>query len=110
MCFLAEKDIPESILSFVEDEIERDEAIAALQAYAFITKREDDTAFDIHRLVHLAMRNHLKGEYTTESVTMMVQHLCEIYPFPEYKNQGIWMRYMPHVLTAAEMIETSADK
>jgi ppGpp synthetase/RelA/SpoT-type nucleotidyltranferase len=110
MCFLAEKDIPESLLPFAEDEIERDEAIAALQAYAFITKREDDTAFDIHRLVRLAMRNHLKGEDTTESVTMMVQHLCEIYPFPEYENRDIWMRYMPHLLTAAEVHEESADK
>ncbi|CAH0051149.1 unnamed protein product [Clonostachys solani] len=109
-CFLAEKDIPESILPFREDEIERDEAIAALQAYAFITKREDDTAFDIHRLVRLAMRNHLKEEDRIEAVTTMAQHLSKIYPFPQHENRGIWMRYMPHVLTAAEMLEQSADK
>ncbi|CAH0017149.1 unnamed protein product [Clonostachys rhizophaga] len=110
ICFLAERDIPESLLPFGEDEIERDEAIAALKAYAFITKREDDAAFDIHRLVRLAIRNHLKGEDRTEAATIMVQHLSNIYPFPEHENRGIWMRYMPHVLTAAEVHEMSADK
>ncbi|CAG9990553.1 unnamed protein product [Clonostachys byssicola] len=110
ICFLAEKDIPESLLPFEEDEIERDKATAALKAYAFITKRENAAAFDIHRLVRLAMRNHLRREERIEAITSVVQHLSKIYPFPWHENRSIWTRYMPHTLTVAAVCEESTDE
>ncbi|RYP17801.1 hypothetical protein DL767_009943 [Monosporascus sp. MG133] len=69
ICFLAEKDIPISLLPSRKDELEegeeeedeeeedeendeleKDEAIGILKGYAFILERKDPDAFDIHRL------------------------------------------------------------
>jgi hypothetical protein len=36
------------------------EAIGTLKAYAFITQRDSQDFYDIHRLVQIAMRNWLK--------------------------------------------------
>jgi len=61
MCFLAEKDIPVSLLPEADDELEMVEAIATLKAYAFIGPRKGEDSFDMHRLVRLAMQNWLAG-------------------------------------------------
>ncbi|RYP81620.1 hypothetical protein DL770_005828 [Monosporascus sp. CRB-9-2] len=45
-----------------KDELEKDEAIGILKGYAFILERENPDAFDIHRLVRLAMRNWIKEQ------------------------------------------------
>ena len=64
MYFPGEKDIPASSLLPADNELEAAEATGTLKAYAFITQREDQDSFDVHRLVRLAMRNWLeeKGE------------------------------------------------
>ena len=62
LCFLAEEDIPMSLLPLANDEIKADEAIGALTAYAFITQREAEESFDIHRLVRLATQNWVDGK------------------------------------------------
>ncbi|KAH8671374.1 hypothetical protein BX600DRAFT_411360 [Xylariales sp. PMI_506] len=112
ICFLAEKDIPKSILppGDTKDEMEKDQAIAILEGYAFISPRKDENSFDIHRLVRLAMRNTLKVEDRVETVTNVVRHLSKVYPFPQHENRNVWMGYMPHILTAVEVGQESADK
>ncbi|KAJ4299611.1 hypothetical protein N0V90_004857 [Kalmusia sp. IMI 367209] len=50
MSFLA-KDIPKSLLPPGEDELELEEAIGTLKAYAFITERTDQRSYEMHRLV-----------------------------------------------------------
>ncbi|RYP11797.1 hypothetical protein DL767_010722 [Monosporascus sp. MG133] len=45
-----------------KDELEKDEAIGILKGYAFILERKNPDAFDIHRLVRLAMRNWIKEQ------------------------------------------------
>jgi hypothetical protein len=62
ICFLAERDIPISLLPPADDEIEKDEGVGTLEAYGFITRREDGGSIDIHRLVRLAMWNWLRQE------------------------------------------------
>jgi hypothetical protein len=56
MCFLAEKDIPASMLP-PADELEADEAISTLKAFVFITEQASHDSYDAHRLVRLAMQN-----------------------------------------------------
>ncbi|RYC80729.1 hypothetical protein BFJ63_vAg16388 [Fusarium oxysporum f. sp. narcissi] len=62
MCFLAEKDIPVLLLPPADDEIDADEAIGTLKAYAFISQRDGSSSFDIHRLVQLAVPELVGGE------------------------------------------------
>ncbi|KAI1159422.1 hypothetical protein F5B18DRAFT_587349 [Nemania serpens] len=106
ICFLAEKDIPRSLLPGGRDNLDADEAIGILKGYAFLTEHKDEESFDIHRLVRLAMRNWIqdKGE-RKEWVTYGVQQLSLCFPFPEHENRSVWFRYLPHARTALECQE-----
>ncbi|KAK3935926.1 putative kinesin light chain [Diplogelasinospora grovesii] len=110
MCFLAEKDIPESLLSPARN-TQTVEAIGALKAYAFITQREGRDTFDVHRLVRLAMQNWLdKGGELEECITRAIQRLAEAFPFPEHENRDVWVKYLPHAQTALEFRKGSSDE
>ncbi|KAI0380584.1 TPR-like protein [Hypomontagnella monticulosa] len=96
MCLLAEEDIPLSLLPQLS-KLRAAEAIGTLKAYAFITERNERNSFDIHRLVHLAMRNWLQcGREWRKWITKAFQRLTDEYPYPDLENQDVWMRYLPH--------------
>ncbi|KAI8622908.1 TPR-like protein [Xylariaceae sp. FL1651] len=96
ICFLAEKDIPLSLLP-VASRIKMIKAVSTLQAYTFIVERSTPDVFDVHRLVRLAIKNWLQekgelGEWTTN----VIQRLTEVYPCPKHENRKTWMKYLPH--------------
>jgi hypothetical protein len=111
MSFLAEKEIPKSLLPSGNGMLESYEAIGTLKAYAFITERAGQESYDIHRLVRLAMRNWLamEGELNACVITVL-QQLDKVFPFPEYENRVVWVRYLPHTLAALEFRDHSTDK
>ncbi|OAQ69057.1 kinesin light [Pochonia chlamydosporia 170] len=104
MSLLAEKDIPKSLLPTAR-KIEALEAIGTLKAYAFITQREGQDSFDMHRLVRLAMQNWLKNEGLKSCVSSAIQQLDQAFPFPEHENRDMWMKYLPHARAALEFRE-----
>ena len=108
-CFLAEKDIPPSLLPFNNDEQARDEAVGILEGYAFISVREQARSLDIHRLVRLATRNWINAEWEA-CCTKAIQQLAKVYPYPEHENRQTWARYMPHVEMALQVYEQCTDK
>ncbi|KAK1240245.1 hypothetical protein MKX08_007687 [Trichoderma sp. CBMAI-0020] len=110
MCFLAEKEIPASLLWTAGDELEADEAIGALKAYAFITERADQKLYDMHRLVRLAIHSWLEndGEFGT-CVVATLRQLNKVFPCPDYKNRRDWVQLLPHALTALKFGEYSTD-
>ncbi|KAK6444220.1 hypothetical protein FP744_10000468 [Trichoderma asperellum] len=91
MCFFAEKEIPASLLRTADDELEADEAIGALKAYAFITERAGQELYDMHRLVRLAIHSWLEneGEFKT-CVTATLHQLDKVFPFPRHENRADW--------------------
>ncbi|KAI5460912.1 hypothetical protein BGZ63DRAFT_388024 [Mariannaea sp. PMI_226] len=99
MSFLAEKEIPRSLLPRAADtnELQADEAIGVLKAYAFITQRGDQDLFDVHRLVHLVMRSWLEenGEQQ-ECASEVAQHVAKTFPVPRHENRNVWIMYLPH--------------
>ncbi|KAH7215414.1 hypothetical protein DER44DRAFT_820271 [Fusarium oxysporum] len=111
MCFLAEKDIPVSLLPPADDEINADEAIGTLKAYAFINQRGGSSSFDIHRLVRLAVQNWLeeKGERGAV-ITTVIQRLAAAFVSPKHENRGVWMQYLPHAQTALESQKYCRDE
>ncbi|GIK03993.1 hypothetical protein Aspvir_008068 [Aspergillus viridinutans] len=111
ICFLAGKEIPVSLLPPASDQLEADEAIGILKAYAFITNRDSHDSFDMHRLVRLATRNWLdeEGEHE-ECVTEVIQRLVQAVPYPESDNKNTWIKYLPHLEAALGSREGSADK
>ncbi len=103
MSFFAEKDIPRSLLPPADDELQVDEAIGVLKAYAFITQRKEQDLFDIHRLVHLVMRNWLRenGEQQ-EYASEVMQYVAKTFPFPKHENRDMWMKYLLHAQTVLD--------
>ncbi|RKL04917.1 hypothetical protein BFJ70_g17166 [Fusarium oxysporum] len=111
MCFLAERDIPISLLPPANDEMETEEALGTLEAYGFITRREEGESLDMHRLVRLAMWNWLRQEgQARQRYCDVVQRLDEVFPSPEHENREIWMRYMAHAQRVVESDEECEDE
>ncbi|KAI3573626.1 Tetratricopeptide repeat-domain-containing protein, partial [Fusarium oxysporum f. sp. albedinis] len=110
MCFLAEKEIPASLLPPADDEMERDEAIGILKAYAFVSERSESNLFDMHQLVRLAMRNWLENEKKLEGcITAVVQRLAFMFPSPTHENRDMWLKYLPHGRMALDLSEVVDD-
>ncbi|KAF3026493.1 hypothetical protein E8E14_013304 [Neopestalotiopsis sp. 37M] len=109
ICFLAEKDIPTTLLLYEKDEEARDEALGILEGYAFISIQNQRDAFDIHRLVRLAARNWVKQEWDV-CYTKAIQRLAKVYPLPKHENRQTWMAYMPHAQVALIDHQQCKDK
>jgi hypothetical protein len=102
MSFLSEKNIPLSILP-PHDDLEANRAIGALQAYTFVTAREDREFVDMHRLVRLAIRNWLedRGE-DKESYEHVQARMSVLFGAADYGNQTEGARYIPHCHTVVD--------
>lgn len=75
------------------------EAVGVLKAYSFVSERSGNETFDLHRLVHFAMRNWLKrdgklSDWTTKTLT----RIEGVFPDDDYRNRALWNAYMPHAL------------
>ena len=91
------KDVPQSLLPPSPSRRKQTEAIRTLDAYSFITKHSEDEAFDVHRLVHLAMRGWLRKERVLPQWTeKAVLRLNDVFPDNDYRNRKIWRRYLTH--------------
>ncbi|KAK0639874.1 hypothetical protein B0T16DRAFT_383637 [Cercophora newfieldiana] len=110
MCFLAGKDIPQSLLP-PAGRLKTVEAIGTLKAYAFISQRDESDTYDVHRLVQISMLSWLsqKGE-RKEWTTKVLQRLDDAFPFPEHENREEWMGYLPHTQHALGLRKGIDDK
>ncbi|KAF2201833.1 kinesin light chain [Delitschia confertaspora ATCC 74209] len=106
MACTANNDIPTSMLLPSPSKVEQIEAIGILKAYTFITERDTQKAFDVHPLVHLAMRGWLKANnqwnYWTERTLL---RLVDIVPLGDYNTREIWTTYLPHALDVVYLPE-----
>ncbi|KAH7029852.1 putative kinesin light chain [Microdochium trichocladiopsis] len=111
ICYFEEKDIPLALLAAEGDEMERDEALSTLKAYAFIKDRENPDRFDIHRLVRLTMRNWLqsRGEQSRQ-VTEVTHQLWMVFPVPSLGNREVWTAFLPHAHAALVFRNECTDK
>ena len=91
--------------------MQQEESIVMLKACVFITERQSHQdsqhqrgrsqrhtkAFDVHPLLHLAMRNWMKASdqwnYWGEKVST---RLVEIVPYGDHDTRDIWTAYLPH--------------
>jgi len=99
LCFMscvAQQDIPLSLLP-PATKLKQLEAIGTLSSYAFITKRNGQDSYEIHRLVQIAMHNWLKtkGQMSLWSGKALIQ-VVKVFPFPEHENRATWTTYLPH--------------
>ena len=97
MSCIENKAIPRSMLPTVEPEERMVHAIGTLRAYAFVTKRADTDSYDMHRLVHLAIKVWLdKQDALQKAKEEATIHLAESFPSDDYTNRATWREYFPH--------------
>tara|TARA_R110002003_G_scaffold95_1_gene7240 strand:- start:19322 stop:21166 length:1845 start_codon:yes stop_codon:yes gene_type:complete len=103
MSCIAAKDIPISLLPPAESAKQALDAIGTLTAYSFVTKHKTGQFLDLHRLVHLAIRNWLRrmdilGQWAAKAL----QRLAEVFPDNDHKNRSVWRMYLPHARSVLE--------
>lgn len=118
---IANNDIPDSILPGEGPQLEQTKAIGTLKAYAFVTEpmfagdkyefqqaqtQRPKISFNVHPLVHLAMRGWLKSQ---SQWLKWVEK--EIVPFGDHRTREMWTPYLPHakyVMGVPEIFEQDA--
>jgi tetratricopeptide (TPR) repeat protein len=75
----------------------REDAIRMLDKYALITRRPAESALDVHRLVHQALRKRLQVQgrlvqWTQRTITQLLQ----VFPDSDHGNRSKWRRLLPH--------------
>ncbi|KAL4867588.1 hypothetical protein BDV12DRAFT_186521 [Aspergillus spectabilis] len=89
MACIEPTEIPESLLPLPQGESRKAfvESIGVLEGYAFVTRRPTKS-FDLHQLVHLAMRNWLrKSRSLSEWTLTTLTRLEEIFPDNDHTNR-----------------------
>ncbi|EUC50143.1 hypothetical protein COCMIDRAFT_82712 [Bipolaris oryzae ATCC 44560] len=93
---VASKDIPFDL--FDDENIrERENAIHLLSKYGLVTRRPEDSALDLHRLVHCALQEWLQQQNQfQEQIDYAIRRLLQIFPEDDYQNMSKWRRLFPH--------------
>jgi tetratricopeptide (TPR) repeat protein len=131
MACTTNSDIPATMLRTEGNEVEHTEALGTLKAYAFITERQPQRrenrdqqestqkpteTYDVHPLVHLAMRNWLKAhnqwlDWTAKTTT----RLLELIPRDGYNvtdvwsTREVWAAYIPHAMHVVDISEVCEE-
>jgi tetratricopeptide (TPR) repeat protein len=91
------KAIPRSILPTIRPEARLVDAIGTICSYSFMVKRDNEEVFDMHRLVHLAIRIWLDRDGRRVGIRKKaIEHVAEVFPSNDYENRNIWREYLPH--------------
>ena len=89
---------------------EKKAAVEILNKYALITKRPASSAAEVHRLVHLAVRNYLREQDLLDQWSRKaVVGLAENFPSTSHENRSKWRRLMPHAKYALAYSLTEQD-
>jgi hypothetical protein len=92
------KDIPLDLLDAASPQA-REDAIKVLDRYALVIRRPAESALDVHRLVHDALRKRLKAEgRLQERMQCTVTQLLRVFPNDNHSNRSKWRRLLPHAL------------
>jgi hypothetical protein len=97
MAFMEPKDIPLSMLPIAESQTKFHDMIGILESYGLVTRRTDSQSLDIHRLVHLATRNWLRGrnEFQFHWETALAW-LAEVLARVDDYDLTLLKSYIPH--------------
>jgi tetratricopeptide (TPR) repeat protein len=103
------KDIPLDLLEAASPQV-REDAVRLLDKYALVTRRPAESAFDVHRLVHQALRKRLRVQGGLRQWTQRtIIQLLRVFPNDDHSNRSKWRRLLPHAQYALSHSVTDAD-
>jgi tetratricopeptide (TPR) repeat protein len=75
----------------------REDAIRMLDKYALVTRRPAESALDVHRLVHQALRKRVQVQGRLQERTKRtIAQLLRVFPDDDHSNRSKWRRLLPH--------------
>jgi tetratricopeptide (TPR) repeat protein len=75
----------------------KENAVKLLDKYSLITRRPADSALDLHRLVHQALRERLEMQGQLIQCTQRtITQLLRVFPNSGDSNRSKWRRLLPH--------------
>ncbi|KAF2186641.1 kinesin light chain [Zopfia rhizophila CBS 207.26] len=99
-----QKDIPLELLT-ASSHRKREDAIRILNSYALITRRPAESAIDIHRLVHRALRDWLQEQKSLgQWAQKAIKGLLGVFPNNSHGSRSKWRRLLPHAKYALSHI------
>jgi nucleoside phosphorylase/tetratricopeptide (TPR) repeat protein len=99
MACINPRDVPQSLLPEAPSKKRKIDAIGLLKAFSFVSEQVGNRTLSLHRLVHLSTRNWLRREQQLGlQIQKTANHLNQIFPDNDYKNQMLWREYLPHAL------------
>jgi hypothetical protein len=88
----------------------REDAIKVLDKYALVTRRPAESALDVHRLVHQALRERLQVQGWLQHWTQhTIIQLLQVFPDNDHNNRSKWRRLLPHAQYALLHSEKEDD-
>ncbi|KAE8319024.1 hypothetical protein BDV41DRAFT_285697 [Aspergillus transmontanensis] len=103
MACINPQNIPQSLLPPAKSKIKMVKALGLLSAYSFISDQAKDSPLNLHRLVHLATRNWMRGnQQFTLYIRKTAERLTEIFPNNDHTKRNLWRSYLPHALSLLE--------
>jgi tetratricopeptide (TPR) repeat protein len=89
----------------------REDAIKVLDRYALVTRRPAESALDVHRLVHHALRKRMVAEGRLEERTQRtLAQLLRVFPNHDYGNISKGRRLLPHAQHVLSHSQKDDDK
>ncbi|GFF23679.1 isoform 4 of kinesin light chain [Aspergillus udagawae] len=108
MACINPRNIPRSLLPMPASRKRGIDALGLLNAYAFINSQ--DTGINLHRLVHIAMRNWLRqNALFSHWIQRAADQMRNVFPDDHCTNRGLWREYLPHALSLVYEDEFTAQ-
>ncbi|KAF7619104.1 hypothetical protein AFLA_000740 [Aspergillus flavus NRRL3357] len=105
------RNIPQSLLPPAKSKIKMVKALGLLSAYSFISDQAKDSPLNLHRLVHLATRNWMRGnQQFTLFIRKTAERLTEAFPNNDHTKRNLWRSYLPHALSLLEEDEFKGQR
>ncbi|KAF9767582.1 hypothetical protein IL306_015229, partial [Fusarium sp. DS 682] len=99
LAYVEPKAVPQSMLPEGESQQQMTRAIGTLCGYRFLDRRGSSEEFDMHSLVHLAIKTWVaENDSEKEQSQAAIAHLSEVFPTDEWENRDVWRQYLPHAI------------
>ncbi|KAI5815631.1 P-loop containing nucleoside triphosphate hydrolase protein [Pyronema omphalodes] len=119
MACIDRKEIPQDLLfqihlDGVDDEFHISEALDKLVNFSILQHAnvafESGKGYEIHALVHFAMRTYLGSGGMETALDTASTLLANTLPNSEYENWAAWRVYLPHVMAILENVKNDSEE
>ncbi|KAF5610782.1 hypothetical protein F25303_14521, partial [Fusarium sp. NRRL 25303] len=99
LAYVEPKAVPQSMLPEGESQQQLTRALGTLCGYRFLDRRGSSKVFDMHSLVHMAIRSWVaENDSEKEQSDAAIKRLREVFPTDDWENRDLWRQYLTHAI------------